>query len=115
MHGEAGAQSPHTAYCLMHGPGTVRSGRWKYYPWQEGEHHQDRPRKTTNLTGHPVQLYDTVADIGETTNLAAQNPEIAKRLQAAYDAHVAEIKKNRRPAAGLVRPPGSPSPARPKN
>ena len=114
MHGEAGAQSPHTTYCLMHGPGTVRSGRWKYYPWQEGKHHQDRPQKTKNLTGHPVQLYDTVADIGETTNLAAQNPEIAKRLQAAYDAHVAEIKSNRRPAAGLVRPPGSRSSARPK-
>ena len=32
---EEGATSPHDAYVLMHGPGTVRSGKWKFYPWGE--------------------------------------------------------------------------------
>jgi len=114
MHGEAGAKSPHTAWCLMHGPGTVRSGKWKYYPWQEGKHHQDRPQKRENLSEHPVQLYDTVTDISETTNVAAEHPEIVKRLQAAYEAQVADIQKKRRPTATLIRPTGSLSPARPK-
>ena len=54
-----------------------------------------------------MQLYDTVADIGETTNLAAKHPEVVKRLRAAYDAHIAEIKANQRPTAELKRPEGS--------
>ncbi|MDP7269425.1 MAG: sulfatase [Pirellulales bacterium] len=114
MHGEVGAKSPHAAWCLMHGPGTVRSGKWKYYPWQEGKHHQDRPQKQENLSEHPVQLYNTLADIGETTNVAAEHPEIVQRLQAAYEAQVADIEQKRRPTAKLLRPPGSLSPARPK-
>ncbi len=61
----------------------------------------------------PVQLYDTLADIGETTNVAAKHPEIVERLQAAYDAHVAEIKANQRPTAEMIRPSGAISPERP--
>ena len=37
MSGAEGAKSPHEAYVLMHGPGTVRCGKWKFYPWQEGK------------------------------------------------------------------------------
>ena len=37
MSGKTGAKSPHKNYVLMHGPGTVRSGKWKFYPWQEGK------------------------------------------------------------------------------
>ncbi len=66
-----------------------------------------------NRRTDPVQLYDTVADIGETTNLAAKHPEIVKRLQAAYDAHVAEIKANQRPTAEMIRPADAVSPERP--
>jgi len=114
MEGEPDAKSPHETYCLLHGPGTVRSGKWKYYPWQEGKHHEDRPRKVKNLSNHPVQLYDTVADIGETTNLAPQYPEIVKRLQIAFENHQADLKANQRPAANLERPPGSLSSDRPR-
>jgi arylsulfatase A len=114
MEGKPDSKSPHATYCLLHGPGTVRSGKWKYYPWQEGKHHEDRPAKIKNVSTQPVQLYDTVADIGETTNLAKQYPEVAKRLQTAFEKHQAELTKNRRPAATLERPPGSLSPARPR-
>jgi hypothetical protein len=54
-----------------------------------------------------------VADIGETTNLASKYPEIVKRLQTVYDAHVEEIKANQRPTAEMVRPAGALSPERP--
>lgn len=114
MSGDANARSPHDAYVLMHGPGTVRSGKWKFYPWQEGKGRQNRDNPNWEPSPLPVQLYDTVADIGETTNLAADNPQIVERLQAAYDAHVAEIQANRRPTAEMLRPANAPSPDLPK-
>ena len=104
------AKSPHDAYVLMHGPGTVRSGKWKFYPWQEGKGKQNRDNATWKPSPDPVQLYDTVADIGETTNVAAKHPDVVKRLQAAYDVHVEEIEANRRPTAELVRPASAISP-----
>ncbi len=113
MSGQEGAKSPHTTYCLMHGPGTVRSGRWKFYPWQEGKGGQRNAATGRPASTDPVQLYDTVADIGETTNVAAQHPEMVARLQTAFDAHVAEIQANRRPTAPLIRPADSPTAARP--
>jgi arylsulfatase A-like enzyme len=113
MFGIKGAKSPHEAYCLMHGPGTVRSGKWKFYPWQEGKGRQRNASTGPTPSTDPTQLYDTVADIGETTNVAAKHPDVVKRLQAAYDAHVAEIQANRRPTAPLIRPAGSASSQRP--
>ncbi len=115
MSGRKNAKSPHDTYVLMHGPGTVRSGKWKFYPWQEGKGRQRNaePKDGRKLSLDPVQLYDTVADIGETTNLAAKYPEVVKRLYAAYDAHVADIEATRRPTAKMVRREGAPSPDRP--
>ena len=111
--GEADAASPHTPYVLMHNAGTVRSGKWKFYPWQERSRGRAAPqgRKPSPL---PVQLYDTRADISETTNLADKHPEVVKELQAAYDAHVAEIEANRRPTMTMPRPEGAHSPSQPK-
>lgn len=111
MAAEAGAKSPHENYVLMHGPGTVRSGKWKFYPWQERKGKQDKDKK--ELSKFPVQLYDTVADIGETKNLAEAHPDVVQRLQVAYDQHIAEIEENRRPAMTMQRPAGVPSAARP--
>ncbi|MEM9702478.1 MAG: sulfatase-like hydrolase/transferase, partial [Planctomycetota bacterium] len=112
LHGEPGATSPHETYVLMHGPGTVRSGKWKFYPWEEGTG-GNRNGSLGEPSDQPVQLYDTDADIGETTNLAADHPEVVRRLQAAYDAHLSEIKANRRPTAAMPRPGGAAPATRP--
>jgi len=112
MSGQKNAKSPHKTYVLMHGPGTVRSGPWKFYPWRE-RRGRGRNVKIGKLSPEPVQLYNTINDIGERKNVAADHPEIVKRLRTAYDEHVAEIRKNRRPTAKLVRPPGSKSAKRP--
>lgn len=103
MSGKQGAKSPHDAYVLMHGPGTVRSGKWKFYPWPERKSGRDAPagRKASTL---PTQLYDLTADIGETKNLAGEHPGVVAELQALYEKHVAEIKAHRRPTASLQRP-----------
>jgi arylsulfatase A len=106
MSGQKNAKSPHETYCLLHGPGTVRSGKWKFYPWQEGKGGR-RSTQVKNPSPDPVQLYDTVTDIGEKTNVAAANPDVVKKLQAAYDKHVAELKANQRPTAALIRPKNS--------
>ncbi len=114
MTAEAGATSPHKAYVLMHGPGAVRSGKWKFYPWQEGKQGQRFADIGREFSTDPVQLYDIAADISETKNVAADHPQVVKQLQAAYDAHIADIEASRRPTAPLIRPAGSHSPARPK-
>jgi arylsulfatase A len=109
------ATSPHEHYVLMHGAGTVRSGKWKFYPWSEATG-KDRGARLPDQepTTFPVQLYDTIADIGERKNIAALHPEIVQELQAVYDRHVAEIQSTRRPTAPLKRPAGALSPARPE-
>jgi arylsulfatase A len=112
MSGQKDAHSPHKTYCLLHGPGTVRSGQWKFYPWKEGNGGR-RDAKITNPSALPVQLYDTVADIGEKNNVAADHPEIVEELQAAYDKHLAELQANKRPTAPLIRPAGANPSARP--
>ena len=109
MSGKKNAKSPHKEYVLMHGPGTVRSGKWKFYPWQEGKSGSRRDpvpagRKPSPL---PTQLYDTDADLGETRNLAEEHPEVAARLATAYEKHIANIQANKRPTATMIRPEGS--------
>ncbi len=112
MFGKPGAKSPHEHYVLMHGPGTVRSGPWKFYPWREnnsgrGAIPNHKPSKD------PVQLYNVFDDIGERRNVAAQHPELVARLQQVYDVHVKEIEAKRRPVQELARPVKSLSAERP--
>ncbi|MEE3061910.1 MAG: sulfatase [Verrucomicrobiota bacterium] len=112
MSGQPKAKSPHENYVLMHGPGAVRSGKWKFYPWQEGRGGK-RHDRAKNPSPDPVQLYDTQADIGETKNLAIKHPAIVRRMQAAYDAHVSEIKASKRPNQEMKRSTSKPSADRP--
>ncbi len=114
MAGEEGAKSPHDVYVLPHGPGAVRSGKWKFYPWQEGKGGRgSRDKPTATPSDFPVQLYDTVADISEKTNVAEANPEVVAKLQKAYDEFVTELNATKRPTAKMPRPEGAVSADRP--
>lgn len=106
------AEGPRESFVLMHGEGTVRHGKWKYYPWKEKKQGRDAPQGRAP-SNEPVQLYDIVADIGETTNVAAQNPELCKQLQKMYDDHVADITATKRPTAPLIRSQDAKPPTRP--
>jgi arylsulfatase A-like enzyme len=69
-----GARSPHDALLLCGmapGRAAIRTGNWKLL---------------LGAGGPEVQLYDLDADIGETTNLAAQRPEKVKELKTRLDA-----------------------------
>jgi arylsulfatase A len=114
MVGEADAKSPHEAYVLNHAAGAVRSGKWKFYPWAEGQGRgREAKAKGVAASKFPVQLYDTRADIGEKVNRAEEFPEVVARLQKAYTEYVAEINANKRPTAELERPKDAKDSARP--
>jgi arylsulfatase A-like enzyme len=85
---QAGAKTPHEAYYFYWGGHlqAVRSGPWKLhfphsYPKPEPAGSNARPGKyTTREIG--LELFNLDQDIGETTNLATQHPEVVQRLQA---------------------------------
>ncbi len=87
--GEAGARSPHEALLFYYGTElrALRGGRYKLV----------LPHRSQTLEGKagtggvpakyrqadvPLALYDLVADVGETTDVAAAHPDVVARLQA---------------------------------
>ena len=81
MAGKPGAESPHKAFFYYRGNKleAVRSGRWKL-------------RRTKQ-----TELYDLKTDISEKNNLAAEHPEIVKRLTDIMEEFDRELKANARP------------------
>jgi arylsulfatase A-like enzyme len=69
LRGEDKAVREHAISCSMRGLPSLRQGSWKLIPgpgsggWTKGDDRQ------------PLQLYDLAADLGETQNLAADQPE----------------------------------------
>ncbi|MBB6051838.1 sulfatase family protein [Armatimonas rosea] len=93
LSGDTRAKSPQEAYFFYYNTNelqAVRSGRWKVMLPQS--YRSLGPYPETARGGKPVTykmakitrplLFDLVADPGETTDLAAQHPEILKRLLA---------------------------------
>ena len=93
MFGDKSAKSPHSAFYYYQGYqlAAVRAGKWKV------------------VFGSSPALFDLEADIGETTNLAKQHPDIADKLKAIADQARADLGdarqkltgQNRRPAGKL--------------
>lgn len=83
LHGDVGAESPHEAFFYYLGPGleAVRVGKWKLHV------HKDTMR---GGEGPCELLYDLEADIGETTDLSAEHPEIVADLLA----HIERARKD---------------------
>lgn len=116
MAGEEGAKSPHEAYCYYWGNDlhAIRSGKWKLH----------FPHSYRSLKGEPgkdgmpgpyiqkkcgLELYDLHADVGETTDVSADNPEVVKRLQKLADEYRKELGDGLRDKSNRgngYRPPG---------
>jgi len=80
MRGESGAASPHDAffYYRCDDLDAVRSGKWKL--------HVSRMNRKEKRREDVRELYDLEKDIGETTNVASEYPEVVKELEAKVDA-----------------------------
>ena len=87
--GEPGARSPHEALYLYYGTQlrALRSGRYKLVLPHKSQT-LDGKAGTGGIPGKykqvdvPLALYDLVADVGETTDVAAEHPDVVARLQA---------------------------------
>ncbi len=109
MSGEKGAKSPHEVfyYYQIDQLQAVRSGKWKLHlPLDFKKRNWGEPEIDI-----PLQLYNLEADIGETTDVAADHPDVVKRLldlaeKAREDlGDVGREGRGQRPA-GLVTAPG---------
>ncbi|VGO12368.1 Arylsulfatase [Pontiella desulfatans] len=84
------AKSPHEAFFFHKGNAlaAVRSGKWKYH-----QSHDKKGKKTKPA------LYDLEQDIGETTNVLKNHPEVAARMRVHIDQFEKDLAQNSRPAA----------------
>ncbi len=115
--GEPGAKNPHEAYYFYYADNqlqAVASGSKKLY----------LPHRYRTLAGRPggrdgipvkyehrtltePELYDVVADISETTDIADENPEVVERLQAIVEQARKDLGDSLTKRKGNgVRPPG---------
>lgn len=83
-----GAASPHEVffYHRMNSLQAIRSGKWKLQTGGPKQH------------GGGRALFNLEVDIGETTNVLAQNPEVAAQMRAYAKSFHEDLKQNSRPA-----------------
>ena len=105
MTAQAGAKSPHEAYFYYKGSKleAVRQGKWKIRlvaqrpPKKKKTEKADAKKQAAPKPAPGPELYDLAADIGETTNVAANNPDVVARLTEIALKFDAELKADARP------------------
>ncbi len=105
-----GAKTPHEAFFYFTNNGRlqgVRSGKWKLLVPLPLPANANRDNFVTEPS-----LLDLDADIGETKNVAAENPEVVKRLQALLNRARADLGDGDKAGAGC-RPAGFVKEAKP--
>ncbi|MEM6912267.1 MAG: sulfatase [Verrucomicrobiota bacterium] len=86
LRGEPGAVTPHDYLFFLQRGQAVRSGPWKYHAVRfYSPLHKNRP------TG--PALYHLERDLGETTNVLEEHPEVAERLAKALAEHLESLKR----------------------
>lgn len=122
---QAGAKTPHDAFFYYWGTRleAVRSGPWKlHFPHKyrslEGPGGRDGIPARYEERSIALSLFNLEADVGETTDVAAQHPDVVERLQALAeraradlgDSATGRVGKDIRPAGSAQAGSGSPTP-----
>ena len=106
--GEAGASSPQDAYFFYYGRQlqAVRSGKWKLHFPHGYRTMSGRPGGTGGIPARyenkqiGLALFDLESDIGETRNVAEENPDVVKRLSELGDRMRKELGDNKVKGSG---------------
>jgi len=117
LSGVPGSKNPHDAYYFYYQDNqlqSVMSGQWKLqlqhtYRTLAGQPggRDGKPAPYQQRKVETAELYDLDRDIGEVTDVAGQNPEIVKRLEALADQARTELGDSLTQRTGQgVRPPG---------
>ncbi|MHC4123047.1 MAG: sulfatase-like hydrolase/transferase [Planctomycetota bacterium] len=91
MMAQANAKTPHEAFFYLHfngKPVAVRSGKWKLF------------LRAHDRWGHRVKamsLYNLESDIREERNVAAEHPDVVKKLRNMAEKFEKDLRKNARP------------------
>ncbi|EMI21952.1 arylsulfatase A [Rhodopirellula maiorica SM1] len=103
FYGEQNAKTPYEAFYYYHADQlqAIRSGPWKLFLPVAGKPH---PHFPSNQPPEPL-LFNVVEDIGSQHNVAAEHPEIVKRLIALAGTAREQLGDRGRPGSGQ-RPPG---------
>ncbi len=90
MRGEPGAVSPHDRFYCYYGGGELQAVRDRRYKLHFPHQYRTLEGRPGGTGGTPVkysqaktgvELYDLKNDVGETTNVAEQHPDVVARLQ----------------------------------
>jgi arylsulfatase A len=98
--GQAGAKTPHEAFFYHTAMGklaAVRSGKWKLHIVAQDSSPKKKAKDAPQPPPPGPQLYDLDADIGEKNNVAAEHPDVVKRLTDLLEKFDAELRANSRP------------------
>ena len=115
---QPGAKNPHAAYWFYYEVNQLQAvtsgdGRWKLqlpqtYRTMMGQEigRDGLPGNYVNREIKAAELYDLVNDLGETTDVSAEHPEILKRLEAEVERARAELgdSQTRRQGSGQREP-----------
>jgi len=97
MAGRSGAKSPYEAFYYHTARGdlsAVRCGKWKLHIKPPRSRRRKNQPKVKPVTG--AQLFDLSTDINEAKNVAADNPDVVKKLTGLLKTFDEEIKANLR-------------------
>ncbi|MCX5677104.1 MAG: sulfatase [Planctomycetota bacterium] len=96
LSGRPGARTPHEAFFYYSSYGdlsAVRSGNWKLHVKTPASRASAKEAEPPPVPG----LYDLATDIGERNNVAADHPDVVRRLTALCDAFDKDLEAHARP------------------
>ncbi len=109
IQGKDGATSPHEAYYFYYGKQlqAMRMGKWKLHFPHNYRSLEGRPGGTggtptqyNNRVKIGLSLFDLEADVGETTDVQEQHPQVMSRMQQLASAMRAELGDVKRTGSG---------------